>query len=77
MYIVLEGLYCFHINSKLDWDCLQPPVTKAYQNVAQLNLLLEYVAQLNLLLEYVAQLNLLLEYVAQLNLLLEYVAADN
>jgi hypothetical protein len=41
---VLEGLYCFHINSKLDGDCLQPFVTKAYQNMAQLNLLLRYVA---------------------------------
>ena len=35
---VLEGIYSFHIN------CLQSFVTKADQNVAQLNLLLEYVA---------------------------------
>ena len=40
---VLKGHYCFHINSKLDWNCLQS-VTKAIQNMAQLNLLLEYVA---------------------------------
>jgi len=32
------------INSKLDWDCLQSFVTKAGQNMAQLNLLLKYVA---------------------------------
>jgi len=32
------------LNSKLDWDCLQSFVTKADQNMAQLNLLLEYVA---------------------------------
>jgi len=30
--------------SKLDWDCLQSFVTKADQNVAQLDLLLKYVA---------------------------------
>ena len=35
---VLEGIYCFYINY------LQSFVTKADQNVAQLNLLLEYVA---------------------------------
>jgi len=44
MYIVLDGeavlwgIYSFRI------DCLQSFVTKADQNVAQLNLLLEYVA---------------------------------
>jgi hypothetical protein len=32
------------LNSKLDWDCLQSFVTEADQNMAQLNLLLEYVA---------------------------------
>ena len=47
MYIVLDGgavllgLHSFHINSKLDWDCLQSFVTKADQNVAQLH---QYVA---------------------------------
>ncbi len=38
------GLYSFHINSKLDWDCLESIVTKADQNMTQLNLLFEYVA---------------------------------
>jgi hypothetical protein len=32
------------LNSKLDRDCLQSFVTKADQNIVQLNLLLEYVA---------------------------------
>ena len=31
------------LNSKLEWDCLQNFVTEADQNMAQLNLLLEYV----------------------------------
>jgi len=34
----------FHIKSKVDWDCLQSFVTKADQNMVQLNLLLKYVA---------------------------------
>jgi len=32
------------LNSKLDKDCLQTFMTEADQNMAQLNLLLEYVA---------------------------------
>ena len=50
MYILLDdeavlwGLYSFHINSELDWDCLQSFVPKADQNMTQLNLVLEYVA---------------------------------
>jgi len=50
MYILLDdeavlyGHYSFHINSKLDWSCLQSFATKADQNLAQLNLLLKYVA---------------------------------
>jgi len=43
-----EAVFCpFHINSKSDWDCLQSFVTKADQNMVQLNLLLEYVAAEN------------------------------
>ena len=38
------GTYSFHIKSKVDWDCLQFFVTKADQNMVQLNLLLKYVA---------------------------------
>jgi len=43
-----EAVPCpFHIISKPDWDCLQSLVTKADENMAQLNLLLEYVAAEN------------------------------
>ena len=42
--VVLQGLYSFHIDSKLYWYSLQSFVTKADQNMAQLNLLLKYVA---------------------------------
>ena len=43
-----EAVLCpFNINSKPDWDCLQSFVTKADQNMMQLNLMLEYVAAEN------------------------------
>ena len=41
---MLQGLFSFHIDSKLYWNYLQSFVTKEDQNMAQLNLLLEYVA---------------------------------